>query len=172
PGFLWRACGSAKRPHPVQPRPPAQTKSRRACPAASKGGVDCVREAVTTPLPTLLLRFRLALRTRRAHAIAHALPAMHPAAMTVHMVPTTSAEPRQHDQAVLLILVQTLVERAGCVRDFLEHGTALHHRVGAQVEPLDRILRPVGAGARGKALAALLGEIAQRAFHCRPALLL
>src|SRR5579864_5953691 len=87
---------------------PAQTKSRRACPAASRGGVDRVREAVTGRRldysQASLLRLRLALRTHRAHAIAHHLPAMHPAALAVHVVLTTSAEPRQHDQAMLLII--------------------------------------------------------------------
>ena len=57
------------------------------------------------------------------------------AAMTVPAalaVDVPSAEAGEHDEAVLLSLVQALVERAGRVGEFLQRGAALRHRVGAQ----------------------------------------
>ncbi len=73
---------------------------------------------------------------------------------------------------MLLAVIEALVERAGRVGEFLEPGRALAHHLGAQIEALDRILRAIGAGARGETLGALLGEIAQRALHRRPVLFL
>jgi hypothetical protein len=91
------------------------------------------------------------------------------AALTTEM---SSAKAREYDEAVLLGLIQAFVERAGGVRDLLERGAALRERIRPYRKPLDRILRTIGAGARGEAFRALLGKIAQRAFDGRPVLLL
>src|SRR6478736_6670097 len=104
-----------------------------------------------------------------------ARPAMLPAAetmMTAHATRLPAVKPRKHDKAMLLTLVEALVERASRTGEFLERRSALAHHVGTKIEPLDRILRAIGAGARGKSLRALLGEFAQRAFHRRPVFLL
>ena len=74
------------------------------------------------------LRPRAAFRTHRA-AFEAAWAAMLPAALPVHAM--LAAEPRQHDEAVLLCLVQALVERAGRFGELLERGAALRHHVGA-----------------------------------------
>src|SRR5262249_26438680 len=65
----------------------------------------------------------------------------------------------EHQKAILLRLAQSFVWWARRIGEFLERGRALAHQLGAHVELLDRILRAISAGARGKALRALLGEI-------------
>src|SRR5262245_37250118 len=82
------------------------------------------------------------------------------------------AETGEHDETTLLAVVETLVERTCRISELLERGGALTHGIGAHVQPLDRILRPVTAGARGVPLRALLSQLAQRALNRRPILFL
>src|SRR5262249_62428527 len=83
-----------------------------------------------------------------------------------------AAEPGEHHKAMLLRLVEALVERASCISELLQTSSALAHHIGAQVKPLNRIFRAVCIGTRRKALRALLGEIAQRGLDRRPKFLL
>jgi len=145
--------GADQLPHVEQTRAIARRFNRRYAPNRP---VFPEPEALLSNAPTLLGIDGRKMSKSRNNAIALA----------------ASAEARQHDQAMLLVFVQALVERAGRIGELLELGAAFHHHIGAQVEPLDRILRPIGAGARGKSLGALLGEIAKRAFHGRPVFLL
>src|SRR4051812_1184541 len=101
------------------------------------------------------------------------LAAVEPVAvMATALAEARTVETRQHRHPVLLAVVKARVERLGSGRELVERGAALLHRLGAQLQTLDRIGRAIGAGARGEAFGALLGEIAQRAFHHRPILLL
>src|SRR3974377_321500 len=81
-------------------------------------------------------------------------------------------KPGEYNEALLLALGQTTVKRASRVGELFQRSGALSHPLRAQVEPLDRILRKIRAGPHGEALGALLGDVAQRAFHRRPVLLL
>src|SRR5262249_31553677 len=78
------------------------------------------------------------------------------------------AKPGEHYKAMLLRLVEALVERTGCVGELLQAGGALAHHIGAQVKPFNRILRNVGIGACCEALRTLLGEITQGGLDRRP----
>src|SRR5450759_4527916 len=158
---------------PGSPSQSKQRKSRRAHPAASR-----VRESTAAAARYALLRLpRAAFGSHRA-AIGPVIAAMHPAAhpvlaaLAAFAAEFVSAEPGERVEAMLLALVQALVERTGRVGEFLERGAALRHRVGAQGQPFDLILRTIGAGMGGEPLGALLGKIAQRAFHRRPIFLL
>ena len=106
------------------------------------------------------------------HAARAAMVPTTEAVMAAEAAGFLAAEPGKHDKAMLLAVVEALVERPGRVGELLETGRALAHHLGTQIEALDRILRAIGAGARGKTLRALLGEIAQRALHRRPVLFL
>src|SRR5207237_821479 len=94
-----------------------------------------------------------------------------------------STHPEQHGEAVLLAVVKALVERLRRIGELLQACGACRHRVGALAQPRDRIrpglLRVVATAARFAAggtlldaVAAILGEIADRGFHGRPVLLL
>ena len=89
-------------------------------------------------------------------------------ATTAFAVGVMSFEMGEQDEAILLSFVEALVKRRNRIGEFLECSTALRHGVSAKIEPLDRIFRLIGAGARRKALGTLLAKIAQRAFHGRP----
>ena len=115
---------------------------------------------------TLLGAHRAALEAAMAETFAAAPAVM--VAVTAERV----REPRQDHEAMLLRRVEALVERLGRIGELLECRTAALHRLRAHAETLDRILRLVGAGARGEAVLTLLGEIAQRALDGRPVLLL
>src|ERR1019366_8045769 len=134
-----------------------------------------VRESAAAADRYALLRLpRAAFGSHRA-AIGPVIAAMHPAAhpvLATFAAEFVSAEPGERVEAMPLALVQALVERPGRVGEFLERGAALRHRVGAQGQPFDLILRTIGAGMGGEPLGALLGKIAQRAFHRRPIFLL
>src|SRR5262245_10050504 len=82
------------------------------------------------------------------------------------------AKTRKHDKTTLLAVVEAFVERTCRVSELLERGGALPHGIGAHVQPLDRILRPVAAGPRGVPLRALLRQLAQSALNRRPILFL
>src|SRR5450830_1346296 len=173
----------AKARRGVQPRPARQVKANKGKAAGRtrrllETAASRVRESAAAADRYALLRLpRAAFGSHRA-AIGPVIAAMHPAAHPVLATLATlaaelvSAKPGERDEAVLLALVQALVERASRVGEFLERGAALRHRVGAQGQPFDRILRTIGAGMGGEPLGALLGKIAQRAFHRRPILLL
>src|SRR5262245_3550831 len=111
---------------------------------------------------------RLAVATHRATVAAVVLP--HVSAIAAPPLPV--AEPGEHHKAMLLRLVEALVERASCISELLQTSSALAHHIGAQVKPLNRIFRAVCIGTRRKALRALLGEIAQRGLDRRPKFLL
>src|SRR5215468_9313632 len=111
---------------------------------------------------------RLAVATHRATVAAVVLP--HVSAIAAPALPV--AEPGEHYKAMLLRLVEALVERASCISELLQTSSALAHHIGAQVKPLNRIFRAVCIGTRRKALRALLGEIAQRGLDRRPKFLL
>ena len=80
----------------------------------------------------------------------------------VRLLPTKA---RKHDKAMFLSIVETLVERAGRIGELLKRRGTLAHHLGTQVQPLNRILRMIHAGTRGKSLRALLSEVTQRAFE-------
>ena len=62
------------------------------------------------------------------------------------------AEPGQHDKAMLLGVVEALVEGGRGVGEFLERSRALTHDVGTKSEALNRILRTIGVRTRCKSL--------------------
>src|SRR5450759_1223293 len=170
----------AKARRGVQPRPARQIKANKGKAAGRtrrllETAASRVRESAAAAARYALLRLPRAAfgphRTTLGPVIAAMHPAAHPvlAALAAELV---SAKPGERDEAALLALVQALVERASRVGEFLERGAALRHRVGAQGQPFDRILRTIGAGIGGEPLGALLGKIAQRAFHRRPIFLL
>src|SRR5947209_6753345 len=111
-----------------------------------------------------------------AGVVGATLPVMARAAL-----PAAHAD--QHGEAVLLAFVEALVERLRGVGELLQAGGACGHGVGALAQPRDRVrsrlLRIVATAARFAAggpllhaVAAGLGEIADRGFHRRPVLLL
>src|SRR6185437_6014507 len=180
-----RGRGSvAKVGGPVQQRKPSkcpasaakQRKSRRDRPGGSLGGRQKGELASAAPPATRgrrLLRAGTLLGAHRA-AFEAAIAETFAAAPAVMVAVTAERvrEPRQDHEAMLLRLVEALVERLGRIGELLECRTAALHRLRAHAETLDRILRLVGAGARGEAVLTLLGEIAQRALDGRPVLLL
>src|SRR5664280_3485378 len=173
----------AKARRGVQPRPARQVKANKGKAAGRtrrllETAASRVRESAAAAARYALLRLpRAAFGSHRA-AIGPVIAAMHPAAhpvlatLAAFAAEFVSAEPGERVEAMLLALVQALIERASRVGEFLERGAALRHRVGAQGQPFDRILRTIGAGMGGEPLGALLGKIAQRAFHRRPIFLL
>src|SRR5262249_21404714 len=78
------------------------------------------------------------------------------------------AEPGEHHEAMLLRLVEALVEGTSCVGELLHTGGAVARHCGAVVEASDRSVGRVGIGARRKTFRALFGEIAQSGFDWRP----
>src|SRR6185312_12868688 len=131
---------------PGTPRPPPPAVRGRLLRTRSVVGTHrpCVRTAMMPP----------ALAARPVMSVAVFMP---PPAAAEHVLGA-----RQHHEAVLLRLVEARVERLGGVGELLERRAAALHRIGAGRQPLERILRLLGAGARGEALGAHLGEIAQR----------
>src|ERR1022692_2689938 len=136
------------------------------------------RESAAAAARYALLRLPRAAFGPHRTTLGPARTAIHPAVVTVRAAlavltaELVSAKPGEHHEAVLLCIVQALVEWDGRVGELLERGGVLRHHVGAQDQPFDRIRRTIGAGARGEPLGALLGKIAQCAFHRRPVLFL
>src|SRR5664279_1165319 len=136
----------AKAGRGVQPRARSQVTHTKEKPPGAPGGFF-------VPFERRLLRPRAAVWTHHRAALGPTHTVMHPAAMPAHAAFTAefvSAHPGEHGETALLAFAQALVERAGRVGEFLERGAALRHRVGAKVQPLDRILGLVGAGMRGE----------------------
>ena len=89
--------------------------------------------------------------------------------VTAIAAPTlTVAESGEHHEAMLLRLVEALVEGTSCVSELLQTGGTLAHYLSAGIKAIDRIFRRVGICARCKTLRALLGKIAQGGFYWRP----
>ena len=125
--------------------------------------------AVVRYFECALLRLRVAALHHSARAtLVPATEAMMSAEATAFPAAFMFAKPRQHGKAMLLAIIEALVERTGSVGELLEAGRALTHRVRTQGQALDRILGAIGAGARGKSFRSLLSEIAQRGLHGRP----
>ena len=66
-----------------------------------------------------------------------------PAVFTLTVHPTTHAimrpqDMRQHDKAIFLIVVETLIKRRACVGDLFQRGTSLCHVVGALRQSIKR----------------------------------
>src|ERR1017187_6240033 len=173
----------AKARRGVQPRPARQVKANKGKAAGRtrrllETAASRVRESAAAAGRYALLRLPrtpfLTPGAPLARVLAAIRPPAHPglAPLAAFAAKFVSAEPGERVEAMLLALVQALVERTGRVGEFLERGAALRHRVGAQGQPFDRILRTIGAGMGGEPLGALLGKIAQRAFHRRPIFLL
>src|SRR5271157_6333224 len=91
----------------------------------------------------------------------------------VPVSPEQAATPMdQHHEAVLLSFVELLVQRPRGVGELLQPGRNLRHRISVKAHALDRVGSARRAGAGRKAIGALLGKIADRAFHRRPILFL
>ena len=77
----------------------------------------------------------------------------HPAAvamLTPLAVKTSAGRPNEQDHAMPLPAIEALVKRVRGIRELLQRGAALRHRISAEVQPLDEIRRTVGAGARSE----------------------
>src|SRR5579885_2762737 len=160
-----QAASAARKYRRTKNKPPGRTR-RLLRPAVRAADRARTRRRLLFGVQALLLT-RPVVGTHRARTEA----AVHPPALAARAVMAVRPavrerpiEPRQHHEAVLLRIVEAVVERAGRIGELLQRRAAALHRVGAQRQPLERILRLVGAGARGDALGALLGEIAQRAL--------
>src|SRR5580658_9263722 len=129
------ARGLAKRSPTVQPhnsKRKAAGRTRRLLePALNRSERSASANHPNYSSSAVLQRLQAALWSHRA-ALIVAVAAMHPAVLA--SLAAMTAEFGEHDEALLLAIVQTLVERAGGVCEFLEHGAALGHHVGAQVE--------------------------------------
>src|SRR5664279_2688054 len=117
----------AKAGRGVQPRARSQVTHTKEKPPGAPGGFF-------VPFERRLLRPRAAVGTHHRAALGPTHTVMHPAAMTVpaaFAAEFASAALGERVEAVLLALVQALVERAGRVGELLERGAALRHHVGA-----------------------------------------
>ena len=176
PGFACYLCrrgALAKAPLHVQPNRRHVTARETKKPPVETGGFSDggagVREnrrpaACFSRLLLLLLAALLTALTAAETAVMAT-----PAVMLAALLEPAAIEAREHRETMLLAVVEALVERPGGVGELLERGAALLPSSSAR--RLSRSIgsrRAVGAGARGEPLGALLGEIAQRAFHCRP----
>jgi hypothetical protein len=165
------------------------SKGRWQCPAAPLSKLETAKEKPPDIFRRLLEAARVG-ETALAVVRYSGRLLLRPCVIALHhsvratMVPATEAapsmettafavtEPREGDETMLLAVIEALVEWAGRIGELFETGGALTHCVGAQGQPLNRILRAIGAGARGKSFRSLLGEIAQRGLHRRPVLFL
>ena len=81
------------------------------------------------------------------------------------------AKARKHDEAMLLTVIEALVERRSRVSEFLERSSTLPMTFARR---LSRSIGSFGRSALARAaiVPIALCEIAQRALHCRPVLFL
>src|SRR5262245_57719266 len=92
-------------------------------------------------------------------------------AVTVHAA-AWAAPPGQHGETPLLAVIEALVERLGCLGQFLHRRARLHHGGGAPVEAFGGIVTRRGIAHRVHAIGTQLAEVPRGLLERRPVLLL